>query len=159
MPTTQPPADAALAGADTAAPGAGAPAEAAPAFSPLYQQIKSLILRSLQAGEWKPGDMIPSEFDLASRYKVSQGTVRKAIDELATENLRLREIAFNQGLSTSIDRVDAELKLSAVKTQQLGASYRYVQAYARLMAISGQLDEFIGRSATGTQSQETINAR
>lgn len=79
--------------------------------------------------------------------------------ELATENLRLREIAFNQGLSTSIDRVDAELKLSAVKTQQLGARYRYVQAYARLMAISGQLDEFIGRSATGTQSQETINAR
>ena len=79
--------------------------------------------------------------------------------ELASENLRLREIAFNQGLSTSIDRVDAELKLSAVKTQQLGASYRYVQAYARLMAISGQLDEFIGRSATGTQSQETINAR
>ena len=79
--------------------------------------------------------------------------------ELATENLRLREIAFNQGLSTSIDRVDAELKLSAVKTKQLGASYRYVQAYARLMAISGQLDEFIGRSATGTQSQETINAR
>ena len=79
--------------------------------------------------------------------------------ELATENLRLREIAFNQGLSTSIDRVDAELKLSAVKTQQLGASYRYVQAYARLMAISGQLDEFIGRSATGAQSQETINAR
>lgn len=44
--------------------------------------------------------------------------------ELATENLRLREIAFNQGLSTSIDRVDAELKLSAVKTQQLGSTLR-----------------------------------
>ncbi|QYJ78458.1 TolC family protein [Shewanella acanthi] len=79
--------------------------------------------------------------------------------ELATENLRLREIAFNQGLSTSIDRVDAELKLSAVKTQQLGARYRYVQAYARLMAISGQLDEFIGQSAQIAQSQETNNAR
>ncbi|NRD72494.1 TolC family protein [Shewanella sp. VB17] len=65
---------------------------------------------------------------------------------LAEENLRLREIAFNQGLSTSIDRVDAELKLSAVKTQQLGAKYRYIQSYARLMAISGQLDDFIGRT-------------
>ena len=65
---------------------------------------------------------------------------------LAEENLRLREIAFNQGLSTSIDRVDAELKLSAVKTQQLGAKYRYVQSYARLMSISGQLDDFIGRT-------------
>lgn len=62
----------------------------APAFSPLYQQIKGLILRSLQAGEWKPGDMIPSELELAARYRVSQGTVRKAIDELATDNLVVR---------------------------------------------------------------------
>jgi GntR family transcriptional regulator len=61
-----------------------------PAFSPLYQQIKNLILQSLQNGEWKPGDLIPSELDLAARYRVSQGTVRKAIDELAAENLLVR---------------------------------------------------------------------
>jgi GntR family transcriptional regulator len=59
-------------------------------FSPLYQQIKALILGSLQAGEWKPGEAIPSENDLAARFKVSQGTVRKAIDELANENLLVR---------------------------------------------------------------------
>ncbi len=63
---------------------------ATPAFSPLYQQIKALILQSLQAGEWKPGESIPSEMDLAARYRVSQGTVRKAIDELAFENLVVR---------------------------------------------------------------------
>ena len=61
-----------------------------PAFSPLYQQIKLLITRSLQEGEWKPGEAIPAETDLATRYRVSQGTVRKAIDELATENLVVR---------------------------------------------------------------------
>jgi GntR family transcriptional regulator len=61
-----------------------------PAFSPLYQQIKALILQSLQSGEWKPSAAIPSEMDLAVRYKVSQGTVRKAIDELAAENLLVR---------------------------------------------------------------------
>ena len=61
-----------------------------PAFSPLYKQIKSLILQSLQAGEWKPGESIPSEMDLAARFRVSQGTVRKAIDELAAENLVVR---------------------------------------------------------------------
>jgi GntR family transcriptional regulator len=61
-----------------------------PAFSPLYQQIKGLILNSLRAGEWKPGEGIPSEMDLAARFRVSQGTVRKAIDELAAENLLLR---------------------------------------------------------------------
>ncbi len=76
----------------TTSPSASEPSAAAggPAFSPLYQQIKTLILQSLQAGEWKPGDTIPSEFDLAARYRVSQGTVRKAIDELATENLLVR---------------------------------------------------------------------
>ena len=63
---------------------------ATPAFSPLYQQIKGLILNSLRAGEWKPGELIPSEMDLAARFHVSQGTVRKAIDELAAENLLLR---------------------------------------------------------------------
>jgi GntR family transcriptional regulator len=61
-----------------------------PAFSPLYQQIKVLILQSLQDGEWKPGEAIPSEMDLAARFRVSQGTVRKAIDELAAENLVVR---------------------------------------------------------------------
>ncbi len=61
-----------------------------PAFSPLYQQIKGLILQSLQAGEWKPGEVIPSEIELAGRYRVSQGTVRKAIDELASDNLLVR---------------------------------------------------------------------
>ena len=63
---------------------------ATPAFSPLYQQIKGLILQSLQAGEWKPGEAIPSEIELAARFRVSQGTVRKAIDELAAGNLVVR---------------------------------------------------------------------
>jgi GntR family transcriptional regulator len=63
---------------------------ASPTFSPLYQQIKALITQSLQSGEWKPGELIPSEVELAGRYKVSQGTVRKAIDELAAEHLVVR---------------------------------------------------------------------
>ena len=65
-------------------------ADASPAFSPLYQQIKTLITRGLQDGDWKPGEAIPSEMELAQRYRVSQGTVRKAIDELAAENLLVR---------------------------------------------------------------------
>ena len=59
-------------------------------FSPLYLQIKTLITRGLQGGEWKPGEAIPSEGDLARRFGVSQGTVRKAIDAMAAENLLIR---------------------------------------------------------------------
>lgn len=61
-----------------------------PSYRPLYDQIKVLITQSLIGGEWRPGEMIPSEFELAARYKVSQGTVRKAIDNLAAENILIR---------------------------------------------------------------------
>ena len=61
-----------------------------PSFRPLYEQIKILITQSLVAGEWKPGEAIPSEVELAARFRVSQGTVRKAIDELASEHILVR---------------------------------------------------------------------
>lgn len=82
-------------------PAGGLPA---PAFSPLYQQIKGLMLQSLQAGEWKPGESIPSEMDLAARFRVSQGTVRKAIDELAGENLLLRRQGKGTFVSTHAEQ-------------------------------------------------------
>ena len=61
-----------------------------PSFRPLYEQIKILLTQSLVAGEWKPGESIPSEMELAARFRVSQGTVRKAIDELASEHILVR---------------------------------------------------------------------
>ena len=66
-------------------------AHLSPTFSPLYRQIKNLILQALETGEWRPGQSIPSEQELASRFNVSQGTVRKAIDEMAAENLLVRK--------------------------------------------------------------------
>ena len=66
-------------------------AQVSPTFSPLYRQIKNLILQGLASGEWRPGEAIPSEAELAVRFNVSQGTVRKAIDEMAAENLVVRK--------------------------------------------------------------------
>src|SRR6266481_3984643 len=61
-----------------------------PSFQPLYMQIKALLMASLDDGEWPPGEAIPSEMELAQRFRVSQGTVRKAIDTLASEHILLR---------------------------------------------------------------------
>jgi GntR family transcriptional regulator len=80
------------------------PEPAAPAFSPLYQQIKALLVRSLQGGEWAPGQVIPSEVELAARFRVSQGTVRKAIDELATENVLVRRQGKGTFVATHAER-------------------------------------------------------
>ena len=79
-------------------------ASATPAFSPLYKQIKGLILNSLRVGEWNPGEVIPSEMDLAVRFRVSQGTVRKAIDELAADNLVVRRQGKGTFVATHAER-------------------------------------------------------
>lgn len=91
-----------------------------PSYRPLYDQIKVLLTQSLIGGEWRPGDMIPSEIELDNRYKVSQGTVRKAIDSLASENILIRR----QGKGTFVathkeDNVKLRfLRLTAVNGQK-----------------------------------------
>jgi len=59
-------------------------------MKPLYAQVKKRITESLVRGEWAPGQVIPSEIELAHIYDVSQGTVRKAIDELTAESILIR---------------------------------------------------------------------
>ena len=57
----------------------------------LYEQIKGEILSGIVNSRWSPGDMLPSEFELAAEYGVSQGTVRKALNELTAENVLYRK--------------------------------------------------------------------
>ena len=60
-------------------------------FNPLYKEVKIRLTRGLAAGEWKPGEAIPSETRLSERFNVSIGTIRKAIDELVAERILLRQ--------------------------------------------------------------------
>lgn len=68
------------------------------AGQPLYKGVKLLITQGLMAGEWRPGQAIPSESRLAGRFGVSLGTVRKAIDELVAEKILVR----HQGRGTFV---------------------------------------------------------
>ncbi|HZP91396.1 MAG TPA: GntR family transcriptional regulator [Burkholderiales bacterium] len=77
-----------------------------PAYQPLYRQIKDLITEALVSGEWRPGEPIPSEIELTQRFSVSQGTVRKAISELAEQNLLVR----HQGKGTFVASHSEERK-------------------------------------------------
>lgn len=61
-------------------------------------QVKHALLNALAKGEWTQGDAIPAEKSLADRFGVSIGTLRKAIDELAAENILVR----HQGRGTFV---------------------------------------------------------
>ncbi|PZQ18971.1 MAG: GntR family transcriptional regulator [Ancylobacter novellus] len=83
----------------------GPPGEAeALGFRPLYAQVRDRLIRRLVDGVWAPGEPLPSEMQLAAELKVSQGTVRKALDAMAAENLVVRR----QGRGTFVARHDEE---------------------------------------------------
>jgi len=65
---------------------------------PLYKEVKRLLTQSLAAGAWQAGVALPSEAKLAERFRVSIGTVRKAIDELVAERILVR----HQGRGTYV---------------------------------------------------------
>ncbi|MGQ7791376.1 GntR family transcriptional regulator [Faunimonas sp. B44] len=60
-------------------------------FTPIYEQVREELLRRLIDGRWPPGTMLPSQIELADEFGVSQGTLRKAIESLAAENLLDRQ--------------------------------------------------------------------
>ena len=74
---------------------------------PLYMQIKDLLVARVTKGEWAPGDIIPSEMQLAQQLNVSQGTVRKAITELVENNVLVRR----QGRGTFVATHDGDRAL------------------------------------------------
>ncbi|MFB9887728.1 GntR family transcriptional regulator [Balneatrix alpica] len=69
-----------------------------PEFQPLYQQVQQLILKQIVEGHWRPGEALPSEFQLADQFGVSQGTVRKALNALTDDRVLFRR----QGVGTFV---------------------------------------------------------
>jgi GntR family histidine utilization transcriptional repressor len=57
---------------------------------PAYQRIKAWLLARIEAGEWREGDRIPSEPELARLFKVARMTVNRAVRELAAARLLVR---------------------------------------------------------------------
>jgi GntR family transcriptional regulator len=92
---------------------AHAAATSAATFQPLYLQVREHLERALEAGEWAPGTPIPSELELASRFAVSHGTVRKAIGALAADNLVVRR----QGKGTFV----------ATHTEEKSSNFRFLR--------------------------------
>jgi len=69
-------------------------------YKPLYVQVRDQLVRRLIDGKWQPGQIIPSEMELAREVGVSQGTIRKALDAMTAENLLIRR----QGRGTFVAR-------------------------------------------------------
>lgn len=76
---------------------------------PLYEQVYQMLRTRILAGEWEPREPLPGEAWLSKELAVSIGTIRKAMDQLARENIVVRE----RGRGTFVRR-DAGRQAAAV---------------------------------------------
>ena len=126
-----------------------------PSYRPLYEQIKVLITQSLIAGEWRPGEVIPSEIELASRYKVSQGTVRKAIDSLAAENILIRR----QGKGTFVATHSADvIKLRFLRLTSVNGQKELLQNEF-ISCVKTKADAYIAKTLQIKAGASTIEVK
>ncbi len=71
-------------------------------MSTLYEQVRARLIEGISAGEWRPGEAIPSESALAAAFGVAIGTIRKAVDSLVAEQVLKR----HQGKGTFVTAHD-----------------------------------------------------
>lgn len=70
----------------------------------LYRQIKAQLIADIAAGRVPPGGALPNETELARRFEVSIGTLRRAVDELVAEHILVRQ----QGRGTFVGKLDRD---------------------------------------------------
>ncbi len=74
---------------------------------PLHHQVFRDLTASLDSGEWRPGDRVPTERELAERYGCSLITVRHALGELVREG-RIERIR-GRGTYVLQPRIDRDI--------------------------------------------------
>ncbi|MBY0531251.1 MAG: GntR family transcriptional regulator [Xanthobacteraceae bacterium] len=74
----------------------------------LYKRIKMDVTRMLSSGDTNPNDPLPTEKQLAARFNVSIGTVRRAMDDLVAEHIVVRQ----QGRGTFLAALSPERMLN-----------------------------------------------
>ena len=101
--------------------------------TPLYLQIREQIFDALRSGRWAANDPLPSETKLASEFEVSQGTIRKAIDDLLKEITPIAPQAVAQdspvsgktvvftGTLTQMSRAEAKARAESLGAKVAGS--------------------------------------
>ena len=77
--------------------------------SPIYLQLREVIRNKIEDGEYLPGTAIPSENELAEKYKINRMTVRNAIDLLVREGALIR--VAGKGVFVVDNRVERDLEV------------------------------------------------
>ena len=115
---------------------------------PLYHQLRQALLRPLERGHWKEGDLIPTEREICETYNVSRITVRRAVNDLVREGYL---ISF-QGKGTFVARPKIRRQLSHLRSFSEEMQGVGLQAGSRLLSL--RQEPALGDVAAALQVEE-----
>ncbi|AMX83042.1 phosphonate metabolism transcriptional regulator PhnF [Geobacillus subterraneus] len=75
---------------------------------PIYYQLEQYMKEKIEKGEWQPGEMIPSERELAETYHISRMTVRQAVNNLVNDGYLIRR--RGKGTFVAAEKIEQPLK-------------------------------------------------
>lgn len=117
------------------------------ASRPLYQQIKEYLLEEIDVGRLEIGDRVPSERDLAERFRISRMTVRHALTELSYEGFLSRQ----QGRGSFVARPKIPQRLTGLTSFTEDMLSRGMKPGARVLSIQV--------AAPGYKIRRTLNLK
>ncbi len=130
--------------------GSGTGAQRDLGFRPLYRQVRDVLVRRIAEGVWQAGQVLPSEPEIAADLGVSQGTVRKALDEMTAENLVVRR----QGRGTYVAKhEDARILFQFFKLVPDSGKRTFPDS--RVLAVGRSVDPDAAR-ALGLRSRDAV---
>lgn len=118
---------------------------------PLYVQIQEDLIARIRSGEFKVGDMIPSQKMLAAAYGVSDITVRKALDLLVNEGYLYR--IQGKGTFVAERKINRVLNLMSF-TEEM--SSRGLEVESRVMELKVITDRRVARELKILPTKEIV---
>lgn len=91
-----------------------------------WQSVQDEVLRRIHAREWKPGDLIPNEADLALEFGCARTTVNRALRSLADSGLLdRRRKAGTRVASQPVAKATLDIPVIRKEVEDRGQKYGY----------------------------------
>jgi Transcriptional regulators len=107
---------------------------------PIYYQLFKLLEEQIRRGDLKPGESLPTEHDIATRYSISRMTVRRAISELVTAGMVYAQQGRGTFVATpKLDNIVFELNDFNEEIKKRGLNYKTTLLEAKIVRADDNL--------------------
>lgn len=106
---------------------------------PLYLQVRDALAELITRGAWKPGSPVPTEGDLAREFGVSPGTMRKALELMASERVIVRRQGRGSFVADPTARASSLGHLYGQDGERLGGQVQVVEVSAGVATAAERL--------------------